>query len=118
MIHEKRGSYSAANFIVLLTLLTRVWKIQFSSFLVYEVQWSKINIFMEFATVLLPLGIFCVCNWGTTTLFDGKGKLGQIYMGTAYALTPYFLIQIPLIIISNFVNADETAFYTIFSNIC
>ena len=117
LIHEKRGSYSAANFIVLMTLLSRIWKIQFTSFLVREVQWAKINIFMECATVLLPLAIFCICNWATTTLFDGKGHLGEIYMGTAYALTPYPLIQIPLFIASNFVNMDETAFIVIFDYI-
>ena len=38
-------------------------------------------------------------------------------MGTAYALTPYPLIQIPLIIISRFVTADEGTFYTVFENL-
>lgn len=35
-------------------------------------------------------------------------------MGTAYAMTPYVLIQIPLIILSNFVTEEEGAFYTYF----
>ena len=55
---------------------------------------------------------FCVGNWGLTTLFDGKGRLYQIYMGTAYALTPYPLIQIPMILFSNLVTEEEGAFYT------
>lgn len=114
LIHEKRGSYGAATFILLMTLLARVWQIQFTSFLVQEIQWAKINIFMECATILFPFAIFCICNWGTTTLFDGKGHLGEIYMGTAYALTPYPLIQIPLIVISNFLNMEEIAFYDVF----
>ena len=38
-------------------------------------------------------------------------------MGTAYALTPYVIIQIPLIILSNFVTKQEGAFYDVFSNI-
>jgi len=117
LIHAKRGSYAAANFIVLLTLLTRIWKLQFTSFLFNNTNWEKVNIFMEIASVLLPLAIFCLCNWACTTLFDGKGHLGDVYMGTAYALAPYPLIQIPLIIISRFVTADEGTFYTVFSNI-
>ena len=72
---------------------------------------------MEMATILLPLAIFCICNWGVTTLFDGKGHLGDIYMGTAYALTPYPLIQIPLLILSNCVTAEEAAFYWVFNDI-
>ncbi len=117
LIHAKRGSYSAANFIVILTLLTQIWRLRFTSFVVINVHWEYVNIFEEFATILLPLIIFCICNWALTTLFDGKGHLGDIYMGSAYALTPYPLIQIPIIIISNFVTRDEVAFYTIFSNI-
>ena len=117
LIHAKRGSYSAANFIVILTLLTQVWRLRFTSFVVRNVNWEEVNIFEEFATILIPLLIFCICNWALTTLFDGKGHLGDIYMGSAYALTPYPLIQIPIIIISNFVTRDEVAFYNIFDTI-
>lgn len=117
VIHAKRGSYAAANFIVIMTLLTHIWKLQFTSFLVLDVYWEKVNILQEIASILLPLVIFCICNWACTTLFDGKGHLGDIYMGTAYALTPYVLIQIPIIIISNYVTIEELAFYSVFSAI-
>jgi len=113
LIHAKRGSFSAANFLVFLTLFTHLWKLRYSSFLVLDVDWETVNIFMEFATILLPLAVYCICNWATTTLFDGKGHLGEVYMGTAYALTPYPLIQIPIIILSNFVTMEEVAFYSV-----
>ena len=115
LIHAKRGSYAAANFIVILTLLTSVWRLRFTSFVVMNVHWEEVNIFEEFASILIPLLIFCVCNWALTTLFDGKGHLGDIYMGSAYALTPYPLIQIPIIILSNIVTKDEAAFYDVFN---
>ena len=117
LIHAKRGSYSAANFIVILTLLTHIWKLQYTSFIFNEVNWEKVNIFKEIATILLPLAIFCICNWAVTTLFDGKGHLGDIYKGTAYALTPYPLIQIPLIIISQFLTVEEGTFYEVFNTV-
>ncbi|MBR4790532.1 MAG: YIP1 family protein [Treponema sp.] len=117
LIHAKRGSYAAANFIVILTLFTQIWRLRFTSFVVMNVYWEAVNIFKEFATILLPLVVFCICNWALTTLFDGKGHLGDVYMGTGYALAPYPLIQIPIIIISNFVTRDEVAFYTIFNTI-
>jgi len=117
LIHAKRGSYAAANFIVIMTLLTHIWKLHFTSFMFNDTNWEKVNIFKEIATILLPLAIYCICNWGVTTLFDGKGHLGDIYMGTAYAMTPYVIIQLPLIVISNFIIQDEGTFYTVFSNI-
>jgi len=117
LIHAKRGSYGAANFIVILTLFTQIWRLRYTGFVVMNVYWEAVNVFKEFATILLPLAVFCICNWALTTLFDGKGHLGDVYMGTGYALTPYPLIQIPIIIASNFVTVDEVAFYTIFNTV-
>src|SRR5574344_1870916 len=38
-------------------------------------------------------------------------------MGTAYALTPYVLIQIPLIFLSNAVTVQEGTFYYFFNDL-
>ena len=112
LTHEKRGSLAAANTIVFLTVLARIMSLQYTSFVFMQVYWEGINIFLYIASILFPLALFCVGNWGLTTLFDGKGRLYQIYMGTAYALTPYPLIQFPMIIFSNFVTEEEGAFYS------
>lgn len=115
LTHEKRGSLAAANTILILTLLARVMKLQFTSFLFLKVYWEGINIFLYLASVLFPLALWCVGNWGLTTLFDGKGKLKQIYMATCYAMTPYPLLQFPLIVFSNMVTIEEGEFYTVLS---
>ena len=117
LIHAKRGSYAAANFLVILTLFIHIWKLHFTSFMFNEKNWEKVNVLMEISSILVPLAIFCICNWACTTLFDGKGHLGDVYMGTAYALTPYIVIQLPLIILSNFVTVEEGTFYTVFNDI-
>lgn len=115
LTHEKRGSIAAANTILILTVLARVLKLQLTSFLFCKVYWPRINIFLYIASILFPLALWCIGNWGLTTLFDGKGKLSQIYMATCYAMTPYPLIQFPLILLSNMVTADEGAFYMVLS---
>ena len=117
LTHEKRGTYAAANTILILTLIARVAKLRYTSFLFLSVYWEGINIFLYLASVLFPLLLWVVGNWALTTLFDGKGKLGQVYMGTCYALTPYPLMQFPLMIFSNFVTVDEREFYTVLSAI-
>ena len=53
LIHAKRGSYAAANFIVILTLLTHVWKLQFTNFVIMNVNWNRINIFKEIYNIQL-----------------------------------------------------------------
>ena len=115
LTHEKRGSIAAANTILLLTLLARILKLQYTSFIFNKVYWPKVNIFLYLASILFPLALWCVGNWGLTTLFDGKGRLSQVYMATCYGLTPYPLIQFPLIIFSNMVTVDEAEFYSVLS---
>ena len=117
LTHEKRGSIAAANTIVILTLLADIWTLQFTNFQFNTVYWENINIFLRFASILLPLAIWCVGNWGLTTLFDGKGTMKKIYMGTAYALTPLPLIQFPLILLSNGITVEEGAFYYVFAKL-
>lgn len=116
LTHEKRGTVAAANTILLLTILARILKLQYSGFVFNQVNWSRINIFLYIASIVFPLALWCVGNWGLTTLFDGKGKLWQVYMATCYALTPYPLIQFPLIILSNVIIDEEGAFYYFLSS--
>ena len=115
LTHEKRGSIAAANTILILTLIVRIAKLYFTSFIFIDVYWPEINIFLYIASIVFPLALFCVGNWGLTTFFDGKGRLPQIYMATCYALTPYPLIQLPLIFFSNVVTVDEAEFYGVLS---
>ena len=117
LTHERRGTYAAANTILILTLLIRVMKLRYTSFVFLRVYWEGINIFLYLASILFPLLMFVIGNWGLTTLFDGKARLGQIYMASCYAMTPYPLVQFPLMIFSNFVTVDEAEFYSALSAI-
>lgn len=117
LTHEKRGSMAAANTILILTLLARIMNLQFTGIIYQVVYWEGINIFLYLASVLFPLALWCVGNWALTTLFDGKGTLKQVYMATCYAITPYPLMQFPLIIFSNITTMDEKQFYTVLSGL-
>ena len=116
LTHEKRGSYAAANTILILTVLARLLKLRYTSFVVQEpVYWEDINIFVYIASIIFPLALWVIGNWGLTTLFDGKGRLGQVYIATCYGLTPYPLFQIPLMIASNFVTIEEAQLFSVLS---
>ncbi len=115
LTHEKRGSLAAANTILALVLITRILSLEFTSFVFMDVHWEYINLLMECMAILLPVLIWCLGNWGLTTLFEGKGKLIDVYIGTAYALTPYVLLNIPLIFISNMITWEELTIYLVVS---
>lgn len=115
LTHEKRGTYAAANTILILTIISRIMKLHYTSFVIDPVYYPDINIFTYIATIIFPLFLWVVGNWALTTLFDGKGRLGQVYMASCYCMLPYPLVQIPLIILSNVVTKDERQFYDVMS---
>ena len=117
LTHERRGTLAAANTILVLTVLARILKLRYTSFIFMTVYWEDLNIFLYVASILFPLALWVIGNWALTTLFDGKGRLDQVYMATCYALTPYPLIQFPLMILSNSFTVDEAEFYVVISAI-
>ena len=115
--HEHRGTLAAANTFLALFLITRVLKILCTSFQFFDTAAQHINIFSEMGSLLLPFLILCTANWAMTTLFDGKGRFKDIYIGMCYALVPYILIQLPMILVSNVLTYEEGSLYTVMLSI-
>jgi len=51
-----------------------------------------------------------LCNWAVSTLADGEGKFGEIWIFTAYALLPLVISLFALTLLSNTFSLDESAF--------
>ena len=117
LIHEQRGTMAAAHTFLFLFLLTRVLKLMLTSFQFISAPVQHLNIFEEAASLALPFLVLCLANWAMTTLFDGKGRFKDIYMAMCYALVPYVLIQLPMIVVSNMLTYEEGSFYSVFLSI-
>ena len=113
LIHEKRGTMAAAHTFLFLFLLTRVLKLICTNFQFISAPIQHINLFEEAASLLLPFLVLCVANWAMTTLFEGKGRFRDIYMAMCYALVPYSLIQLPMLLVSNGLTYEEGSIYTV-----
>ena len=113
LVHEKRGSLAAAHTWLALFLITYVLKLMHTSFQFITAPIQYINVYERIASLLLPFLILCIANWAASTLFDGKGRFKDIYMAMCYALVPYVIIQLPLILVSNILTFDEGSFYTV-----
>ncbi len=60
LTHEKRGTIAAANTILALTLLARILKLRYTSFIFIQVYWEDLNIFLYLASILFPLALWVV----------------------------------------------------------
>jgi len=113
LTHEHRGTLAAAHTFLILFLITRVLKLLCTNFQFINAPVQHINVFEEMGSLLLPFLILCLANWAMTTLFDGKGRFKDIYMAMCYALVPYVLIQLPMVLISNALTFEEASLHSV-----
>ena len=111
LTHEKRGSIAAANIIIAALVIVEVLTLTLTSFQFVTVNMEFFNAIIVFMRILLPLFLWTLANWSLTTLMDGKGRMSEIYMAVAYAMTPYVIINAALIVISRVITFDEGAVY-------
>jgi hypothetical protein len=111
LTHEKRGSLGAAHIIVAATVLVEILRLTLTNFQFITINMEYFNALTVALRVILPLFLWTVANWSLTTLMDGKGRLGDIYMAVSYALVPYVLINAAMIVVSQLITFEEGAVY-------
>ena len=115
LTHEKRGSMAAANIILAAAILVEVLRLTLTSFQFILINMEYFNAVIVFMRILLPVFLWTVANWSLTTLMDGKGRMGEIYMAVCYALVPYVIINAVMIVLSQVITFDEGAVYNVLS---
>lgn len=114
---EKRGSFRAANILMILFALLYGLRAQFSGYIFTGALQSQINAVFETGKVFIPLFLWIVSNWCFTTLMDGEGSMKDIYTATAYSLKPYIITAVPLWLLSLCLTEEEAFIYTSLSTI-
>jgi hypothetical protein len=111
LTHEKRGSLAAANIILAAAVIVEVMRMTLTSFQFVTVNMENFNAIIVIMRILLPVFLWTVANWGLTTLMDGKGRMRDIYMAICYALAPFVIINIIMIILSQLITFEEGSIY-------
>lgn len=111
--HERRGNAVAASIILAMVAATYIIVRQYTGFLFNERDLARLNIYLELSSVLVPFALWCIVNWALTTLMDGKGTIEEIFITTAYALTPLILVNIPATVLSHFIVLEEAMVYQV-----
>lgn len=65
---------------------------------------DSLSIFISTVSVIF---LFAVSNWTVTTLFNGKGKLSDIFIVICYSLTVLIIGDALVTFLSNFVATEE-----------
>ncbi len=111
MKHEKRGSMAASLAVVVITILSFIYKSAGTAY-IFNPDSVGVSYMGEILGVLLPYLLWGIANWCLTTLFDGEGRMKDIFMATGYALMPIPMMIIPTTICSNFLLLEEGSILT------
>ena len=110
---EKIGSVQVAWLFTALFIVMNILRRQATGYIFNLYDVDELNVLAEIAKVLVPLLLWCVANWGVTTLMEGEGTMRDIFITTAYAFVPMILLDIPVLLLSNFITMEEAPFYTV-----
>lgn len=113
LTRENCGTVLSATTILISASLMSLLQARYTGF-IFDANAQYVNIFLEFAKIIAPLMLFCVCNWCVTSLLNGEGNFRSIYIASAYSLTPIIILYPFAILLSNIMVAEEGDFYTVF----
>lgn len=111
--HEKRGNLSIAISYYFLAGITAVLFKNASSFIFNSNDPRYTNVFIDFASVILPYVLFIISNWCLTTLMDGKGTFKDITKYVGYSLLPFILANIISFILTYALSLEEAMLISI-----
>lgn len=109
--HMKIGKPSRATLFIVLLAVVTVLRLQWTGYILNSHDVLETNLLYAVLGVVLPVLIWVLSNWGITTLVDGEGSFRDIYVTTAYALTPYILISLILVAVSQVLILEEASLF-------
>lgn len=112
MKEENRGSLWMACGVLGLTMLTRILSISSTGFIFRPEGDATVNYPLEMLQIVLLFLCFIGCSWAVGTFLDGKGRLKELLIASAYALLPYCLCSLLSTGLSNVFSLREQAFVT------
>lgn len=115
--HEKIAKNWVSIFYLAMMLLAVIIHTTAKGFIVGGTDIKHFSLLKTILTILLPVFIGTIANWCVGSLFDGKGKMPEIFRVINYSFFPYVWLSILATIVSNFIGADETMYYTVLMSV-
>lgn len=112
MCREKRGNIVSVVIIFIFYTLVTICKSRYSAFLFTAVG-REFNLITAVCTAVVPVALWCVCNWAVSTLMEGDGTPTQITMATGYALVPFAIANLVSIPLTYCLTEEEAMFAVI-----
>ena len=117
MKFRKKGNMALATTLLVLYGLVSIFNTQYTGFIFNFYPLYAIETVQLFLLAVIPVVLFIVSNWSTTSLMNGSGNFRDIWMMTCYSLVPMILFNFVTTLLSNVIIKEEGAILTAFNYI-
>ncbi len=104
---RNQGSVLLAFLLMILFAVMQCLSAQYTGFVMNLVNQDELDTLSLFISNISVLLLFSLSNWTVTTLFNGKGKLSDIFIVVCYSLTVLIIGEAVVCFLSNFVTMEE-----------
>ncbi|WP_409345461.1 YIP1 family protein [Paenibacillus sp. MBLB4367] len=111
-LKERKVSFVVMLAILLLAVLVKLLRIYGTGFLFNPVDISLINVFSELAFFAVPWITWVLANYLVCGVKSGEGRFHEVFQASVYALVPYLVFSIPVLVLSNVVVLEEKVLVT------
>lgn len=108
--YKNQGSLIAALVLLFLLYIGFVLKATSSGFLFLQVAPQNFNMLYTLAQTIGLVLLWSVSNWLVCSMFDGKGKLKEVFIATVYSLIPMIVYIYLYVILSHFLPLGGVEF--------
>ncbi|TNJ65636.1 hypothetical protein FE784_14540 [Paenibacillus hemerocallicola] len=110
-----RARYRDAFVLIALAIVVRILSLSLSGFLFQRREAYEISFVTEGVSILVLWLTWTIANWGISTIQEGEGKFKEILVGSAFALTPYVVLTLPISLLTNVLSMREWSVYLFLS---
>lgn len=109
---QKQGSMPIALIITAFFFLSGALQTTASDFRFTSYDPTTYNIIFQFLRTVGLIVLWSLANWGVSTLQEGKGRLKEIFIVSAYSMVPVVLYQFISIPISHLLTSTDSLILT------
>lgn len=115
---RNHGSIPLATLLLVVYAVLRCLSFQYTGFVMNTNNIDEMDALSIFISTVSVVILASVSNWTITTLFNGKGKLKDIYIVICYSLTVLIVGDAIVTFASNFVATEEVMILTSIQMVC
>lgn len=102
--------------ILLLMLVTKIFSMYVTHYPLATVNLRNANLLMECLVMIVPIVTWVVASYAMTTIMSGEVMFRECLLACCYSLLPYIIINIPLTIATNALDANQVGYINTINN--